>query len=75
MSSKIGTVLIDVAADVSKLVDGFNKAQKESKEKSEKIVGYAKNITGALAGIASLGAMNALIRGTLDAADATQDLS
>lgn len=70
MSSKIGTVLIDVAADVSKLIDGFNKAQKESKEKSEKIAGYAKNITVALAGMASLNGVNALIRGLIDTADA-----
>jgi len=75
MSSKIGTVLIDVAADVSKLVDGFDKAQRESQQRSEKIVGYAKNIGAALAGIASVSAMQSLIKDSIDAADSTGKLA
>lgn len=62
----IGTVLIDIAADTSKLVAGFDKAQREAKDKSERIVGYAKNIGTAFAGLASAGAITAVIRGSVD---------
>ncbi|WP_345969644.1 hypothetical protein WCX72_09985 [Sulfurimonas sp. HSL1-6] len=75
MSNTIGTVLIDVAADVSNLVSGMDKADRISQDRSKKIVGYVKGIGAALGGIATIHVFESIISGSIDSADAIEELS
>lgn len=67
--------MIDVAADVSRLVEGFDKADRESKDRSKKIIGYAKGIGAAFAGVASAKIAADIVNQFVDTADATGKLA
>lgn len=66
MAAKIGGVLIDVAADVSKLVEGMNKAQQIADKKTKTIKKSLNLITTAIAAVGGTASIKAL----LDNADA-----
>ncbi|AXX89345.1 hypothetical protein CKA55_07520 [Arcobacter suis] len=66
MATKIGGVLIDVAADVSKLVEGMTKAQ----QTVDKTVSNIKSSLGPLAGIISGIVSVSTMKNIIDTADA-----
>jgi len=66
MSAKVGGVLIDVAADISKLVNGMNKAQQVADKKTKMIKKSLGLITTAVAAVGGTASIKAL----LDNADA-----
>lgn len=66
MAANIGVILIDVAADVSKLVEGMNKAQSTVDKNVAMIKKSLGPLAGMFAGIVSIDAMKTII----DTADA-----
>ncbi len=66
MAAKIGGILIDVAADVSKLIEGMNKAQATVDKNVAMIKKSLGPLAGMFAGIVSINAMKNII----DTADA-----
>ena len=61
MAAKIGGVLIDVAADVSKLVEGMTKAQQTVDRTASNIKSSLGPLAGIISGIVSVSAMKNII--------------
>lgn len=65
MAAKIGGIIIDVGADVSKLVNGMTKAQQVADKKTRQI----KSAIGVMTGVIAAVGGTATIKGLIDAAD------
>ena len=75
MSTKVGTVIIDVKADTAKLVSGMDKAEKTVKKSIDSIKTAIVSMAAAYVGIQGVKAFSGMINDSLNAADATGKLA